>query len=243
MADRLPRDTSSVAAWLALTAPALCAFAYAAGLADGAWPAVSATALAALLFASVSLRGRAASAAFVAAGALLLALGMSAVPGYSRLPLGDVSINVGKAVGGLAAAAMLPSAWRWNARCTLVALTCLVGVPGLAWAVDHVRWAPAALTAVALFAGANLFGTIAEEWFFRRWVQDPLRRFGAVAAGAGSAVLFGLAHAAAGPVFMALAALAGLAYAAVYQLSGGSVWAAVALHLALNVTRVAAFGS
>jgi membrane protease YdiL (CAAX protease family) len=41
---------------------------------------------------------------------------------------------------------------------------------------------------------------------------------------------------------MGLAAVAGLAYAGVYRLGGGSIWAAVALHWALNIVRVALFG-
>lgn len=238
-----PLARSPHPALAASTAPVLCLLAYAGGWAVGPWPMLASGALGALLFGAATWQGRWATAAFVAAGVLLLALGMSAVPGFSRLPVGAVSINVGKAIAGLAAAAMLPSAWRWNRRCTTIALACLIGVPGLAWAVGYVRWAPAALPAVTLFALANLFSTVAEEWFFRRWVQDPLRRFGVVAAIAGAAALFGLAHAAMGPTFTALAGIAGLAYAATYWASGGSVWAAVAVHLALNVTRVALFGS
>lgn len=237
-----PHSSPLRAAAPALTAPVLCALAHAGGLAQGPWPMAAAVLLAALLHAGRGLHGWSAAIAFGAAGALLLALGLSMVPGYDRLPLGIVSINVGKAIGGLAAAAMLPSAWHWNRRCTAIAALCLIAVPALGWAIGYLQWTPAALPALASFAVANAFGTVAEEWFFRRWVQDPLQRFGAVAAVAGTAVLFGLAHAAMGPVFMLLATLAGLAYAAVYLASGRSVWAAVALHLALNVTRVALSG-
>lgn len=238
----MPTRSSLRPAVPALTAPLLTAWVYGAGLADGAAPMAVAVLLAALLYGAAAGRGRWAVIAFAAAGVVLLALGLSLVPGYERLPVGSVSINVGKAIGGVAAATVLPSAWRWNRHCTVIAAACIVGVPALAWAVGYVRWAPAAPMAVLAFAAANLWSTIAEEWFFRRWVQQPLQRFGFTVAAVGSAVLFGLAHAPSGPTFMVLAGLAGLAYAAAYHASGRSVWAAVAIHLGLNVTRAALFG-
>ena len=242
--DDMPRHSraSLLHAVAALTAPLLTAVAYANGLAHGVWPAFAATLLAGLLYVSVAWAGRTAVAAFVAAGAVLLALGISAVPGYGRLPVGLASIHVGKAIGGLAAAAMLPSAWSWNRHCTLIAVACVAGVPAIAWVVGYVHWAPAAPAVVLAFATANLFSTIAEEWFFRRWVQQPLQRFGTVVAVVGSAVLFGMVHAPSGWTFMVLAGVAGLGYAGAYHASGRSMWAAVVVHLALNVTRKALFG-
>jgi membrane protease YdiL (CAAX protease family) len=55
-------------------------------------------------------------------------------------------------------------------------------------------------------------------------------------------LLFGLVHLGGGPTFAALAAVAGLAYAGVYVASGGSIWAAAALHWGLNLLRIALFG-
>lgn len=233
---------SPYAAASALTAPLLTALAYVFGLAHGVAPMVAAGLLGGLLYMAIAGRGQVAVAAFVVAGVLLLALGLSVVPGYGRLPVGPASINVGKAIGGLATAAMLPSAWRWNRHCTAIALAGVVGVPALAWAIGYLHWAPATPRVVFAFALANLFSTIAEEWFFRRWVQQPLQRFGTAVAIGGSAVLFGLAHAPSGTTFMVLAGVAGVAYAAAYHASGRSVWAAVAVHLALNVVRKAFFG-
>lgn len=57
-----------------------------------------------------------------------------------------------------------------------------------------------------------------------------------------TALLFGLVHFGGGPMFVGLSALAGLAYASVYHVSGNSVWAAIALHLSLNIVRIGLFG-
>lgn len=226
-----------------LTAPALCAPLYALGGAHGPFPLLAALAFAALLYGMVEKRGRVATACMVLAGVLFLAIGFGLVPGFGRIAVaGELSLSGGKALAGLAAMAALPSPWRWNRGCSAVAFACLAGVPLLGWAIGYVHWAPAPVLALAAFAFANLFTVIAEEWFFRRWVQQPLQRYGTAVAVVGSALLFGLVHFGGGPVFMLLAGLAGLAYAGVYRLAGGSVWSAVALHWALNILRVALFG-
>ncbi|AKJ28079.1 type II CAAX prenyl endopeptidase Rce1 family protein [Caldimonas brevitalea] len=242
LAQRLNLPSTPSAAWLrAAVGPALCGAAYANGLAHGPAPLLAALLLAVTLYAAVTQRKAVALPCFVAAGVVMLALGMSLVPGYSRVDLGVVSVNAGKAVAGLSAVAMLPSAWRWNRACTAAALACLVLVPALAWAIGFVHWAPATPAHVATYAFGNLFGTIAEEWFFRRWLHTPLQRYGRWAALVITAVLFGIAHVGGGPSFMLLAGVAGLFYGAVFQFTG-SVWASVLLHLALNVLRAALFG-
>jgi len=176
------------------------------------------------------------------AGGMFLAMGFGLVPGFSPVHIGSALVNSGKALAGLSALAMLPSGWHWNRRCSAISVLCLVTVPALAWAIGYVHFAPAAWAVIAWFALANLFGTIAEEWFFRPWVQQPLQRFGVTTSLVLTALLFGLVHFGSGPLFMALAAVAGLAYAGVFQASGNSIWASVALHLALNITRTALFG-
>ena len=215
---------------------------YAAGACRGPFPMAAAIVLAAALYGSVRLSGRQATACFALAGALILLLAAGAVPGFARLPLGHLSINSAKALAGLATLAVFPSFWAWNRACSAVAAACLVGVPLLAWSVGFVRWAPVAPHAWIAFAATNVFTVIAEEWFFRHWVQRPLARWSPLAGLVASALLFGLVHLAGGFAFAGLAALAGLAYAGVYAASRGSIWAAVALHGTLNLLRVALFG-
>jgi membrane protease YdiL (CAAX protease family) len=235
------RPTPLGAALRALVAPALCAAAQAAHLAHGPWPWVATVLLGLLLWAGTAGDTSLRTPCFVAAGALMLALALNAVPGLAPWRLAVSSLNLSKAIAGLSAMAMLPSPWRWTRACTAVAAATLLAVPALAWHIGHVHWAPVTLSTLAGFALRNAVSTVAEEWFFRCWVQQPLQRFSRVAAVLGSAALFGLVHLAGGPVFAGLAGLAGLGYAAVFALSG-SVWAAVALHLALNVLRVMLFG-
>jgi membrane protease YdiL (CAAX protease family) len=226
----------------AAVGPALCAVLYAIGVVNGAMPMVASLALALLLYAAVRAPGRWAVACFALAGVVLLALAAGLVPGLSRLPVGGVSINTPKALAGLAALAMFPSFWAWNRRCTLIAVACLVVVPLLALVAGFVRWTPASGYSLLAFALTNAFTVVGEEWFFRHWVQCPLARWGIGVSVFGSALLFGLVHLGGGPTFAALAAVAGLAYAGVYVASGGSIWAAAALHWGLNLLRVALFG-
>lgn len=226
-----------------LAGPLLCLTLYALGGAHGPFPLLASLLFSSLLYGAGALRSRWSALCMTVAGALFLAIGFGLVPGFERIAIGSASVSGGKALAGLSAMAALPSHWRWNRRCSAVALACLVLLPMLGWGVGYARWAPATPTMLAAFAFANVFSVIAEEWFFRRWVQQPLQRHGIALSIVVSALLFGLVHFGGGPVFMALAAVAGLAYAGVYRLSGGSVWAAVALHGVLNVLRVALFGS
>lgn len=226
----------------AAVGPLACLAMYGLGAAGGAAPMLASLLLAALLFGAVQPGTRWAPACFALAGVVLLAMAAGAVPGFGRVPLGGASVNAAKAVAGLAAVAMFPSRWAWNRRCTFIAVACLAGVPLLALSVGFVRWAPAAPQTLLAFALANAFTVLAEEWFFRHWVQRPLAHRGSTVALVASAVLFGLAHLGGGTTFALLATVAGLAYAGVYLASGGSLWAAAALHWALNLLRVTFFG-
>jgi membrane protease YdiL (CAAX protease family) len=227
----------------ALGAPALVALAYWQGAAHGPVPAIAGAALGLLLFGAAAAARDTAIVCFLLAGGLMLALALNLVPGWHRVALWGASIHTAKAFAGLAAMLVFPSALRWNARASIVAVLTLVAVPALAWWLHQVHWAPAGLHLLGAFAIANFFSSLAEEWFFRRWVQQPLAGVvGQVLALVGAAALFGLVHYSQGHTYMALAALAGLGYGAVFWLTGGSIWAAVALHWALNLLRVAMFG-
>lgn len=91
-----------------------------------------------------------------------------------------------------------------------------------------------------------LFTCVAEEAFFRAFLLGGLARacagwrFGTALAVAVSTALFGLAHAGGGAALVALAALAGLGYAAAY-LRSGRIEGAILTHFALNAVHFVAF--
>lgn len=98
-----------------------------------------------------------------------------------------------------------------------------------------------------LFLTVNLFFTVvAEEAFFRGFLQARLAsalrrvRHGQWIAVACSALLFGAAHLAGGPLYAALAFIAGIGYAVAYQRTQ-RVEAAIIVHIALNAVHFIAF--
>jgi membrane protease YdiL (CAAX protease family) len=98
-----------------------------------------------------------------------------------------------------------------------------------------------------MFLAVNLFFTVvAEEAFFRGFLQARLAsalggvRHGQWIAVAGSALLFGAAHLAGGPLYAALAFIAGIGYAVAYQRTQ-RVEAAIVVHIALNAVHFIAF--
>ncbi|MQA38967.1 CPBP family intramembrane glutamic endopeptidase [Rugamonas aquatica] len=93
------------------------------------------------------------------------------------------------------------------------------------------------------FLAVNLFFTVvAEEAFFRGFVQARLAsamggwRYGSWLAVACSALLFGAAHLAGGPLYAGLAAIAGLGYAYAYQRTQ-RIEAPIVIHIALNAVH------
>lgn len=126
----------------------------------------------------------------------------------------------------------------------VMALACAVGMVKPEW-----KW-PA--FAPAFFAINLLLTVVAEEAFFRGVLQyrlhGLLREHGgstgrAIAAGLAvgcSALLFGAAHLGGGLRYAALATLAGLGYALVFQRSG-RIESAIALHFALNAVHLLYF--
>lgn len=129
----------------------------------------------------------------------------------------------------------------------VLALTCAVLIGG-ALAAGYVRFAPKCPPEAPLFLWANLCLTcLAEEALFRGFIQAELTRawasvrHGTWLALAVSAVLFGVAHAAGGPTYVALSTLAGVGYGLAYQRSGGRIEASILTHFAVNAAHFLGF--
>ncbi len=92
------------------------------------------------------------------------------------------------------------------------------------------------------FVFANvLFVSLAEEALFRGWIQQRLtQQLSAIPALLITAVLFGFAHAAGGPLLVAFAALAGIIYGLAWMWSR-RLWVAVLFHVALNLCHLLLF--
>lgn len=117
----------------------------------------------------------------------------------------------------------------------------------LSLAAGYVRFAPKLPAETALWLGVNLlFTCMAEEALFRGFVQAQLQRWwrhvrgGAWLALGVAAVLFGLAHAAGGAAYVALATVAGLGYGWIYRRTQ-RIEASILAHCALNTLHFLAF--
>lgn len=109
-----------------------------------------------------------------------------------------------------------------------------------------VAWNPKWPDSVYLWALNNLLLVcLTEEAMFRGYVQEALagtwrrRAYGAAAAVAAGAVLFGLAHFASGPQMMAIATIAGVGYGLAYR--AGGLLAATVAHAVLNLIHFSFF--
>lgn len=165
-------------------------------------------------------------------------------------------LNFDKGVAGMLMLAVLASQQRRRSeggsplpsaglpgRALWAVLVATLALPWLAAAIGGLgqptlRWPDNA----GLFLAANLFLTcVAEEAAFRGVIQGLLaRRLGTDLRTMNgwlpvllAALLFGLAHAAGGTAYVALAMLAGLGYGLAYTLSG-RIEVAILLHFALN---------
>lgn len=123
-----------------------------------------------------------------------------------------------------------------------VAAGLLVFMAVLALASSYVRFDPKFPAEAWLWMWANLFLTcIGEEALFRGLIQAQLERSwrdrfrrGAWLAVIAAAVLFGLAHAAGGPAYVALSTVAGVGYGWSYLRTGNRIEASILTHFALN---------
>ena len=113
----------------------------------------------------------------------------------------------------------------------------------LSFSSSYVRFAPKFPKESWLWISVNLcFTCVAEEALFRGFVQAQLQRLwqkvpqGEWLALSVAAVLFGLAHAGGGPVYVVLATVAGVGYGWAY-LRTGRIEASILTHFALNATH------
>lgn len=163
-------------------------------------------------------------------------------------------LNFDKTLIGLALIGWgLPRLSRWpDLRAVVRSVVPVAGIlvvvlTGLSLAAGYVRWAPKFPAETWLWAGVNLgLVCLAEEALFRGFIQRELqrmlagRRGGAGLALAGAALLFGLAHAAGGATYVALATVAGLGYGWVYQRTG-RIEAAMLTHWSVNLVHFLGF--
>lgn len=137
-------------------------------------------------------------------------------------------------------------AWEWRAmakRAALPALLVIAVMLVLSLISGYVQWAPKFPADTWLWLGANLlFVCLAEEAFFRGFIQKELGDLwsswqgGRVLALGMAGGLFGLAHFAGGPAYVALATVAGLGYGWIYHRTG-RIEASLLTHFALNAVH------
>ena len=187
-------------------------------------------------------RGSTRTFGFVLAGALGLAIGFGLIPGFGRVVYGHFNVNGGKLLIALGLILLLPSPVRWNRACWGWLLAALSILPLLFWYLGLGRLHPALQLGLIWFALNNLVTVLAEDFYFRRFVQDHLKGLGTPLEVLLTGVLFGLVHLPSGPMFALVAGVAGVIYSATYRASGNSVWATCAVHWAVNITRVVLFG-
>ena len=215
------------------------------------------------LFASSALKFRGFWRILATGGTVVLciALGAHLLPGI-RNPLlfsGKLSNaateyrlfwNFDKAIAGLLLLSLVP--WRapipvvgpraWRACLGFLALAVLTAV-----LTGMTRWDPKFSSVLLLWAPANLFLVcIPEEAMFRMLIQSRLEAwlldrgtqpiFGVYAA----AILFGLVHYGGGPLYMAAATMAGVAYGFAYQ-ARRNPWHPVLVHFSLNFVHFLLF--
>jgi membrane protease YdiL (CAAX protease family) len=196
---------------------------------------------------------------------LALALGLVLLPGFPRTALiaetvlspgaAPFALGLGfpKVTGGILILGLINEtrvrSWRELGevlrRAVPILLATALVVMVFTLAAGYVRFDPKWTPLFFTWAAANLFFTcLAEEAFFRGFVQAELARLGGrgwtITAIATSAVLFGLAHFGGGSTYVIAAALAGLGYALAYHRTQ-RIEAAMAVHFGLNAVHFLLF--
>ena len=209
-------------------------------------------------------RGRGWQRSIAGAGVLLLATGLvtHSLPGFGNVRVlsgvhltpeaapFSLYLNFDKTVAGL-----FLLGWgqarlrRWQdgramlAAMVLPTLAVMGVVLMLSFLTGYVRLAPKWPAETGLWLAVNLlFTCMAEEAFFRGFIQERLQRWGTewdggrLAALGVAALLFGLAHLGGGWVYAVLATVAGAGYGWVYQKTG-RIEASILAHFALNAVH------
>ena len=203
----------------------------------------------------------------VVAAAWALALSLHVVPGFHAWTLFDgvrfsadslpfkAALNFDKPAAGLlllvafcrpGQGADARRSLAWTGGAAIVTPVVAIGAAVLA---GFTRYEPKWPDGGAVFLAANLlFTCVAEEAFFRGLIQERIARLaddGGRPAWRGvavvvAAVLFGLAHAGGGPLYMLLAGIAGLGYGVVYAATR-RIESAILVHFALNAVHFVGF--
>jgi membrane protease YdiL (CAAX protease family) len=196
-----------------------------------------------------------------------LAMGLVLLPGFPRTVLvpdavlspGAIPYGIGlgfpKVVGGIFILGLINTrrvrSWRELARvlgrAMPVWLTTVIAVMALTLAMGYVRFDPKWTPLFFTWAVVNLFFTcLAEEAFFRGFVQHELARIGSnrrssgiVAIGVAS-LLFGAAHFGGGWKYALAATVAGVGYGLAYHRTQ-RIEASMAVHFSLNALHFLLF--
>lgn len=189
-----------------------------------------------------------------------LALATHQLPGFNNLLILDnvssgsasrpfsLFINIDKPLITFAFLLLLPqilkhssNSNRQSLRFIQFAILGLLFIPFIAWSGGLLKPELSIPNWLLLFAFNNLFMTcVAEEVFFRGYLQNRLERWGWVNALVISSILFALAHFAAGWLYMVLASLAGICYGLIYRATGKLYWAILA-HFIFNLYHLLFF--
>ncbi|MGR3760599.1 lysostaphin resistance A-like protein [Roseobacteraceae bacterium NS-SX3] len=131
---------------------------------------------------------------------------------------------------------------RADNRAMFTGLLLLAALFPLALLTGALRWEPSLPAWTLLWMLSNLLLTcLAEEAFFRGYLQQGLsRRFGPAAGIGAASLLFGLAHLGAGPAVAGFASLLGLACGLGYW-GSGRFGVPVLMHFAFNLTHLLLF--
>ncbi len=187
-------------------------------------------------------KGSTRTVGFILAGLLGLAIGFGLIKGFGRVIYGPLNVNGGKLLIAVTLALLMPSGLRWSRAATAWWLVAITVLPLLAWYFNLARLHPGVSMAIVWFAVNNLVTCLAEDFYFRRFVQDHLKGLGTPLEVLVTAALFGLAHLPGGTMPALLAFGAGLCYSATYRASGNSVWAVTGVHWSVNIVRAVLFG-